>query len=190
MPKVLEEDRLKSQADRERYENKHARSAAAVNADDTFILDQAGQAPVYELAASESTFVRLALVLQEAYVSKVVQQALCVEYGIYRVMGSYWIMTEALLIGVARRSESGEVRSDAEMHSQATELLRLRNRSREKAHQSGLVQVGPARNSVNHRYFLVFDRSYTSENQFSVRRWDFFKMPGATHLAVKLADAP
>jgi hypothetical protein len=190
MPKVLEEDRLRSQADRERYETKHAGSASVVSADDTFILDQAGQAPVYDLAASESTFVRLALVLQEAYVSKVVQQAMCVEYGIYRVMGSYWLMTEALLVGVARRSESGEVRSDVEMNSHAAELVRLRNITRERAHQPGLVQVGPARNSVNHRYFLVFDRSYTVENQFSVRRWDFFKMPGSTHLEMKLADSP
>ena len=115
---------------------------------------------------------------------------MCVEYGIYRVMGSYWIMTEALLIGVARRSESGDVRSDAEIHAQALELLRLRNLTRTKHKQVVLVQVGPARNSVNHRYFLVFDRSYTTENQFLVRRWDFFKMPGSTTLDTKLDELP
>ncbi len=92
-----------------------------------------------------------------AHVSRLAHKNNCIEYGMHKVMGSYWIMTDALLVGVARRDESGAARDDNAIKATLVEILHLRNAARTRAGSSGYVPVGPCVSSGSHRYFLLFD---------------------------------
>ena len=182
LPKVTDEAKLRAAAYQERNA---ARSREAVSATDAFILEQAGQVKARELLVCESAIVRAAIVLPEAHVSRLAHKNNCIEYGMHKVMGSYWIMTDALLVGVARRDESGATRDDNAIKATLVEILHLRNAARTRAGSSGYVPVGPCVSSGSHRYFLLFDGGLVRDGHVAVKRWSFFRVPGASGIELK-----
>lgn len=180
MPRVVDENRLRLAAEEERRTGRT--ETKVINENDEFILEQANKSRTHALSSNESGVVRIALVLTDAYVSKVAQKALCVEYGLHKVMGTYWIMTAARLIGVARKDEYGATRPEADVLAHAEQLLINRNKAQAKKNLPALVFVGPSATTGAHRYFLTFDSGYVTDAQVHIKRWSFFKTPGTADI--------
>ena len=187
MPRVLEEDRLRKAVEAERYAARTSKNVEAISGDDAFILEQAGKVRIRELAPDESAIVRFSVVLSNSYVSRNAHRALCMDYGMHKVLGEYWLMTDAAMIGVVRKTESGDRGLD-EMQAQAESILSARNTSRKRKGLDTWVMVGSAQYSGPHRYYLLLDSRFVAEGSVSVRGWSFFRRPGTDDVRIELSN--
>lgn len=167
----------------------------AITSDDAYILDLSGKTKMRELDSTQSAVIRASVVLTHTFVSEIARRQVAVDFGMQRVLGSYLMMSEALVIGVARYDEYGDQRSDDEVKAHARRLLALRNASRLRNGESELdilyalpsSKVKPKKNdravlgavrTVGHVWFLLFDKALITDGHVNCQRWEFYRRPG------------
>jgi hypothetical protein len=167
----------------------------AISSDDAYVLDLSGKTKMRELDSTQSAVIRAAVVLTHTYVSEIARRHVAVDFGMQRVLGSYLMMSEALVIGIARYDEFGDQRSDDEVKAHARRLLSLRNASRLRNGESALEilyalpssKIRPKKSdkpvlgavkTVGHVWFLLFDKALIDDGHVTCQRWEFYRRPG------------
>lgn len=167
----------------------------AITSDDAYILDLSGKTKMKELDSTQSAVIRASVVLTHTFVSEIARRQVAVDFGMQRVLGSYLMMSEALVIGVARYDEYGDQRSDDEIKAHARRLLTLRNSARLRNGESELdilyalpsSKVKPKKNdkavlgavrTIGHVWFLLFDKQLITDGHVNCQRWEFYRRPG------------
>lgn len=166
-----------------------------ISREDVYVLQQAGEAKVKELGMTQNSIIRASVILISASVAEMTRRKVTIEYGMQRVLGSYLIMTEALVIGITRQDEFGNYKSVDDIKNQAQQILTMRNRVRAVKGQpplaliqsTGITGRKKARhevvrdgivNTATHSYMLLFDEAYVLSGEFSCSKWEFYRKPG------------
>lgn len=172
-----------------------AAEPGVISSDDAYILEHAGKTKTRELSSGQSGIVRASIILTNSFVSEIARRFVTVEYGMQRVLGGYMLMTEAMVVGVARHNELGEQRDMNEIVSHAKRIVALRNDSRKTQGREplgllfsqGSITKLTARekmgsgcvNTPTHAYFLLFNNRFIVDSQITCKRWEFYKKPGS-----------
>lgn len=150
-----------------------------ISADDTYVLNYAGAQRIKELGPGQSGLVRAAIALSKSELSETARRACCVDYGILTVMKTYKIMTEALLVGIARHDDLGNQRSAADVTDHAKAILAVRNKFRVRAGLDSIAVIGPPVYTQDHVYHMVFDARFVNSDEIQVKHFEFYRTPGA-----------
>lgn len=168
----------------------------AITSDDAYVLDLSGRVKMRELDSTQSAVIRASVVLTNTFVSEIARRQVAVDFGMQRVLGSYLIMSEALVIGLSRYDEYGDQRPDDEVKAHARRLLALRNAARLRNNESELeivymipsAKIKPSKKTdvpnlgatrtSGHIWFLLFDKQLVADGHINCQRWEFYRRPG------------